>query len=242
MKKIFALLLTLALTLTLVGCKEAKGEGVKDHAQFVEVEDKEENVSIEAYIQAKTYKNSWNNVSLYLQDKEGGYYVYRMPVTEAQYDELKIGQKIKITGTKAVWGGMHEFAEGTAKYELERGEYIAKAKDVTKTWSNLDEMIKSQGMLVKFTGAKVVATKVDGADKPFAYKWNGSGQKGDDLYFNLQIGEVTYQFLVETDLCNAETDVYKAGEALKLGDTVTVEGFLFWYEGKPNMHVTKISK
>lgn len=242
MKKIFALLLTLALTLTLVGCKEAKGEGVKDHAQFVEVEDKEENVSIEAYIQAKTYKNTYGNVNLYLQDKEGGYYVYRMPVTDEQYDELKIGQKIKITGTKAVWDGMHEFAEGTAKYELERGEYIAKAKDITKTWSNLEEMIKSQGMFVKFTGAEVVVTETPNGNVAFAYRWNNSGQKGDDLYFNLKIGEVTYQFLVETDLCNSETDVYKAGEALKLGDKVTVEGFLFWYANKPNMHVTKITK
>ena len=102
-------------------------------------------------------------------------------------------------------------------------------------------MIKSQGMLVKFTGAEVVATETPNGNVAFAYKWNNSGQKGDDLYFNLKIGEVTYQFLVETDLCNAETDVYKAGEALKIGDTVTVEGFLYWYEG-PNMHVTKITK
>lgn len=240
MKKIFALLLTLALTLTLVGCKETKGEGVAAHAEYISAEDQTE-LAIEAYIQAKTYKNEWHSVNLYLQDKEGGYYVYRMSVTDEQYDELVIGQKVKITGVKGSYSGMQEIAEGSAKYELERGTYIAKAKDLTKSWSNKEELNKSQGMFVKFTGAKVVATETANGNVASAYKWNGSGQKGDDLYFNLQIGEVTYQFVVETDLCNADTDVYKAGEGLQIGDEVTVEGFLYWYEG-PNMHVTKITK
>ena len=78
MKKIFALLLTLALTLTLVGCKEAKGEGVFDHAQYIAAEDSTENMSIEAYIQAKTYmKDGTVNLSERFLDENNSDVVIR---------------------------------------------------------------------------------------------------------------------------------------------------------------------
>jgi hypothetical protein len=45
---------------------------------------------------------------------------------------------------------------------------------------------------------------------------------------------------VEYYLCNEETEVYKAVENLKVGDTVDLEGFLYWYEG-PNPHITSVT-
>ena len=78
----------------------------------------------------------------------------------------------------------------------------------------------------------------DGA--AFLYKWDGSGTQGDDLYFKVSVGGQTYTFTVESYLCDKNTDVYKAVEALKVGDVIDMEGFLYWYEGV-NPHITAVT-
>ena len=53
------------------------------------------------------------------------------------------------------------------------------------------------------------------------------------MYFNVTVGdsEEVYSFLVESYLCGSDTEVYKAVEALEVGQTIDCEGFLYWYEG-----------
>ncbi|MBO4931996.1 MAG: hypothetical protein J6I42_07410, partial [Clostridia bacterium] len=60
-----------------------------------------------------------------------------------------------------------------------------------------------------------------------------------DLYFNASINGATYTFVVEYYLCNETTDVYKAVQGLNVGDTIDLEGFLYWYEGA-QPHVTSV--
>ena len=69
---------------------------------------------------------------------------------------------------------------------------------------------------------------------------SGSGTEGDDLYFNASVGGQTYTFTVESYLCGSDTEVYKAVQALEVGQTVDMEGFLYWYEGA-NPHITKVT-
>jgi hypothetical protein len=85
-----------------------------------------------------------------------------------------------------------------------------------------------------------VVKDAEGNDVAWLYKWNGSGEEGDDLYFNVTLGETTYSFLVESYLCDKDSDVYKAVKALTVGAKVNVEGFLYWYNA-PQMHVTKVT-
>ena len=80
----------------------------------------------------------------------------------------------------------------------------------------------------------------NGKEVAFLYNWDGSGEPGSDLYFNVSINGVKYQFTVESYLCGKDTDVYKAVEALQIGQTVDMEGFLYWYNG-PNPHITKVT-
>ena len=80
----------------------------------------------------------------------------------------------------------------------------------------------------------------DGNEAAFLYNWDGSGEQGNDLYFNVSIDGVTYNFCVESYLTGADTDVYKAVEALKIGDKIDVVGFLYWYDGI-NPHVTAVT-
>ena len=131
-----------------------------------------------------------------------------------------------------------EVAEG-ATFEILEGNYIAPVEDVTSLLGS-DDLIKHQNKFVAFKGMTVEASKdADGNDAAFLYNWDGSGQEGDDLYFNVSLNGNTYTFTVESYLCDSSTDVYKAVQGLNIGDKIDMEGFLYWYEGV-NPHITSV--
>lgn len=217
-----------------------KGEGVMTYAEYLEA-DVDAEVTIEAYIQAVAYNAEYGNACLYLADADGAYYVYRMNVTEEEAASLVKGAKLKVTGSKTEWAGEVEIAEGTAKFELEDGYYVAEAKDVTELLGT-DELINDMNKAVLAKGLTVAVKGQDeeGNDLAFFYSWDNSGEEGADLYFDAVLGENTYTFTVETDECAADSDVYAAVKALKVGDVIDVEGFLYWYEGA-QIHVTAVN-
>ena len=244
MKKLTALLLTLTFVFACVGCgkdsKEdinAKSEGVMTYAEY-EAAALDSEVVIEAYVQAK---QSWwdNTATVYAQDGEGAYFIYGMACTEEDYAKLTTGTKIKVTGYKAEWSGEVEIVDAT--FEIVDGNYVAKAEDVTALLGT-DELINKQNMFVAFKGMTVEAAgqDADGNDVAYLYKWDGSGQDGDDLYFNVSYNGQTYTFTVESYLCDNTTDVYAAVKGLNIGDTIDMEGFLYWYEGV-NPHITSVT-
>ncbi len=241
MKKILSLLMTLTVALSCVGCgsagnSDAKSEGVMTYAEYAAAE-LETEVVIEAYVQAK---QSWwdNKATVYAQDKDGAYFLYEMACSEADYEKLTTGTKIKVTGYKAEWSGEVEITEAT--FEIEDGNYVATAEDVTSLLGK-DDLINHQNKFVAFKGMTVEAAGQDagGNDVAYLYKWDGSGQDGDDLYFNVSLNGETYTFTVESYLCDNTTDVYAAVKNLNIGDTVDMEGFLYWYEGV-NPHITSV--
>ncbi|MGN0376304.1 MAG: hypothetical protein ACI4ED_01590 [Suilimivivens sp.] len=247
MKKFTALLLTLAMVLGLAGCGSAsessadaadvKSEGVMTYDEYVAA-DLDSEVVVETYVQAK---QSWwdNTATVYTQDKDGGYFLYNMACSEEDYEKLTKGTKIKVTGYKSEWSGEVEIIDAT--FEIEDGSYIAEAEDVSSLLGT-DELINHQNKLVAFKGMTVEAAgqDADGNDVAFLYSWDGSGQDGDDLYFNVSLDGNTYTFTVESYLCDNTTDVYNAVEALNVGDKIDLEGFLYWYEGV-NPHITSVT-
>ncbi len=248
MKKLLALLLTMSLTL--VPCSlvmaeseeaaqtEAKSEGVMTYEEYVAAELDTE-VVIEAYVQAK---QSWweDKATVYAQDEDGAYFLYNMACSEEDYEKLVPGAKIKVTGFKGEWSGEVEIMD--AAFELEEGEYIAPVTDVTELLGK-EELIDHQNKFVSFKGMTVEAAGQDeeGNDVAFLYNWDGSGQDGDDLYFNVSLNGETYTFTVESYLCDNTTDVYKAVKELEIGDKIDMEGFLYWYEGV-NPHITSVTE
>ncbi|MBR6427483.1 MAG: hypothetical protein IKS28_06630 [Clostridia bacterium] len=266
MKKIIAVLLVAVLAIAAVACTtktpedskpastsnvpgtteaaptttEQPGEEVTvlSHSEFYALEDGTENVTIEAYIQAKAYSSQYGNVALFLADDDGGYYVYRMPCTDEDDAKLVIGQKVRITGTKTSWSGLTEFAEKTAKYEILEGTKVYDAVDIT----NETELEKYMAMKVCVKDAEIVASTIDGDETEYAflYQWNGAGEEGDDIYFDVKIGENTYTFVVETDLADKDSAAYKAIQGIKIGDKLDLEGFLYWYKGA-QLQVTSVT-
>ena len=236
MKKLTALFLSLVLALSAVACggekADVKSEGVMTHAEYMAAAI-ESAVVIEAYVQAK---QSWwdNTATVYLQDKDGAYFVYGMACTEEEYAKIPTGTKIKVTGYKAEWSGEVEIIDAT--FEIMEGNYVAKAADVTSLLGT-EELAKHQNEFVAFKGLTVEAANDNG--DAFLYNWDGSGQDGNDLYFNVSYNGQTYSFTVESYLCDNTTDVYAAVKNLKVGDVIDCEGFLYWYEGA-NPHITNV--
>lgn len=249
MKKFLSAMMVLALAIAMV-CSasfaladeaavepDVKSEGVMTYAEYVAAELDTE-VVIETYVQAK---QSWweDKATVYTQDKDGAYFIYNMACSAEDYEKLVPGAKIKVTGFKSEWSGEVEIVDAT--FELEEGSYIAPALDVTELLGT-DELIAHQNEFVSFKGLTVAAAGQDdnGNDVAFLYGWDGSGQDGDDLYFNVTLGDATYTFTVESYLCDNTTEVYNAVKALNIGDVIDLEGFLYWYEGV-NPHITAVT-
>ena len=249
MKKTFAMVLALVLTFSLVACGQpaqteedvnSKSEGVMSYADFVAA-DVDSEVTVETYVQAK---QAWwtdsetgkEQATFYTQDSEGGYFLYNMGCTEEEYNKLVPGTKIRVHGFKAEWEGENEIVDAT--FEILDGNYKAEPVDVTELLGK-DELIAHQNQLVSIKGL-TVAPAAEGSDAAYLYKWDGSGSEGDDLYFSVTLGDNTYSFTVESYLCEANSDVYKAVKELKVGDKIDVEGFLYWYQGA-QPHVTAVS-
>ena len=215
---------------------DVKSEGVMTHEEYVAAELDTE-VVIETYVQAK---QSWweDKATVYTQDKDGAYFIYEMACSEEDYAKLTKGTKIKVKGFKAEWSGEVEIIDAT--FEIIEGNYVAEAMDVTDLLGS-EDLINHQNKFVSFKGMTVEASKdADGNDVAFLYNWDGSGQDGNDLYFNVSLNGNTYNFTVESYLCDNTTDVYAAVKALEIGDVIDMEGFLYWYEGV-NPHITSVT-
>ena len=268
MKKALTLLLALLLVLALVGCAgnepavtptpaptpapataapataapetaapvEPVAPAVMSYAEYVAAP-LDSQVVVETYVQAK---QSWwdNKATVYTQDENGAYFLYNMACAEEDYAKLIPGAKIRVTGYKSEWSGEVEITDGT--FELLEGSYIAPAVDMTALLGT-DELILHQNEFVAFKGMTVAPSKdADGNDVAFLYNWDGSGQDGNDLYFNVSLNGATYNFTVESYLCDNTTAVYNAVKNLKIGDVIDLEGFLYWYEGV-NPHITSVT-
>lgn len=217
--------------------EETKSEGVMTYEEYMAA-DLETEVVVETYVQAK---QSWweDKATVYTQDRDGAYFLYDMACSEEDYEKLTQGTKIKVTGYKSEWSGEVEIVDAT--FEIEEGEYIAPVLDVTELLGT-DELIDHQNQFVSFKGMTVEAAgqDADGNDVPFLYNYDGSGQDGDDLYFNVSLNGETYTFTVESYLCDNTTEVYAAVKDLQIGDKIDMEGFLYWYEGV-NPHITSVT-
>ena len=215
---------------------------VLTHEEYMAA-DLDSEVTIETYVQAK---QSWwedegqGKATVYGQSEDGAYFMYDMACSQEDYEKLVPGTKIQVTGYKSEWSGEVEIMDGT--FEIVDGdEFIATPLDVTEMLGT-DALLDHQNELVQFKGLTVEPANPDSGDTStaFLYNYDGSGSEGDDLYFNASYNGQTYTFVIESYLCDSSTEVYSAVKNLQVGQTIDMEGFLYWYEGV-NPHITSVT-
>ena len=237
MKKLLALMLVLAMAFSFTAFASADGE-VMSYAEYAAAE-LDTAVVVETYVQA--HQAWWDGkVTVYTQDEDGAYFLYNMACSEEDAEKLVPGAKIKVTGYKSEWAGEVEITDATFEFVDDTTFVVDKAEDVTDLLGK-DELIDHQNEFVAFNDLEVAAKQdADGNDVAFLYNWDGSGEPGSDLYFDVKAADGNvYTFTVESYLCGQDTDVYKAVEGLKVGDVIDLEGFLYWYNGA-NLQATKL--
>ena len=250
LKKLAMILLSVLLVFALAGCGDSKApaeEAPADEApaEFPEVMSYEEfmaadvdtPVTVETYVQAKQgwwEKDGKGVITLYTQNEDGAYFLYNAACSEEESEKLVPGTKLLVKVFKAEWSGEIEIIDAT--FEIIDGSFIAEPVDLTEKFGT-DEMADFLNQHVSFAGL-TVEDKGDG--QAFLYNYDGSGEKGDDLYFDVSLDGTTYTFVVESYLCGQDSDVYKAVEGLKVGDVIDVEGFLYWYEGT-QLHTVSVT-
>ena len=221
---------------------EAESAPVMSYDEYMAAE-VDDAVTIQAYVQAKqSYYAEQGTATVYLQDQDGGYFAYDMACTQEDYDAMTEGTKIQVSGFKAEWSGEIEIMDGQLDEIIADDTFVAEAFDATSLLGT-EELEEHQNEKVSFTGLTVAPSKdANGNEAAFLYNYDGSGTQGDDVYFNVTVGdsEEVYSFLVESYLCGSDTEVYKAVEALEVGQTIDCEGFLYWYEGV-NPHITSLT-
>ena len=207
-----------------------KRSGVLTYSDFVAASEGT-TVKVSGYIMDKQNGLAYGNTTLYLADKDGGYFIYRLPVTEAQYNSLEIGKHVEITGYKTSWKGQVEVAGNQAGAEgtfeiLNDYTFLASAKDMTSSFADEATLKAAINQKVSFKGLEVVSISLPKAE-------------GGDIYYDVKLTvdnkTTTYTFCVESDLRNKDTEVYKTVLGLKVGDKINVTGYMYVYE-KPQLH------
>ncbi len=203
----------------------AKSEGVMTYAEYVAAPLDSE-VVIEAYVQAN---QSWwdNKITVYAQDPDGAYFLYEMACSEEDAAKLVPGTKIKVTGVKAEWAGEVEIVD--SKFEIIDGMTYEADPLMAADQLTVDELILHQNELAYFEAMTVEAIE---------YK---NGEPGDDIYLTVSKNGTSYSFCVEVYLTGPDTGVYKTVGSLRVGDTVVIGAFIYWYNG-PNPHIVLIGK
>lgn len=211
---------------------EAPVSNVMSHADYVAAS-VDDPVIIEAYVMDT--QSWWNDkITIYAADKDGAYFIYEAACSKEDSDLLTPGKKIHVEGFKSEWSGEVEITDAKITFPEGADEFMPQPFDVTALIGT-DDLAKHQNERVVFKGITITAQD-DGA----AFKYKNAEEKTDDLYFKGTVDGKEVSFCVEFYLRGKDTDVYKAVEGLKVGDTVDVEGYLYWYNGA-NPHVIGVT-
>ena len=200
----------------------AKSEDAMDYAAFAAAE-AEEPVVIEAYVQAW---GDWgrSSLALYAQDAEGGYYVAELACPYGAEEELIPGRKIRVTGVKSQRGDGMEIVG--ASFTPLIGSCHFAPLDLSAPLEE-GQLIRYQNQKVVFKGMTVDAYDDSGA----AFAFEDAENRNGDLYFKASGGGRSWEFRVALAFGGREGEAYKAVQKLNVGDSVDLEGFLYWNDG-----------
>ena len=250
MKKFVSATVVAAMALSVFACSadtaetsvaETQAAVDYEYMSYAEYEAAELDTEVTVLCTVMATQSWWEDkITVYAQafDGDGAYFIYNMACSEEDSEGVYEGATILVTGYKSEWEGEVEITDATFEFTDLAQENPMAPVDLTADFGNDDALIANQNRNFTMTGLTVEASGDNG--EAFLYSWDGSGSQGDDLYFTVSNGETTMTFTVESYLTGADTDVYQTVEALNVGDTIDVAGFLYWYQGA-NPHITGVT-
>ncbi|MBR4164717.1 MAG: hypothetical protein IKR43_00565, partial [Lachnospiraceae bacterium] len=166
---------------------------------------------------SKTRGNSAN--CLYLQDEDGGYYVYQL-ADDPDTAGYKPGMEIRVTGTRSTYSGTYEITNASVEV-LKEGPVAYEALDVTELYQKAEslkdaDLTKRQAKLVTVKGVEV------------------TGQDTGSGYYKFKLGSLESYVRISGSVCPLTKDdqaKFIAGHAEHLGWIANVTGVLCVYDG-----------
>ncbi|MBQ7364019.1 MAG: hypothetical protein IJW46_00275, partial [Clostridia bacterium] len=168
---------------------------------------------------AKSKGNSSN--CLYVQDTDGGYYVYGMekdPVTDLN---IEIGMTVRVTGKKDNYNGTFELKNATVEVLNDGAKTDVVAKDLTDAFKaatdlKATELVGIQGMYVTLKGVTI-------------------GELGDNGYHYFTLGTLKTYVRISSSTCpltKAEQTAFTSAWESHNGWTADIAGVISVYDGK----------
>ena len=168
---------------------------------------------------AKSRGNSSN--CLYVQDTDGGYYVYGLekdPVTDLH---IELGMTVRVTGKKDNYNGTFELKNASVEILNEGAKTDVVAKDLTDAFKaatdlKAAELVGIQGMYVTLKGVTV-------------------GELGTNGYHYFTLGNLTTYVRISSSTCplaKAEQTAFTSAWESHFGWTADIAGVISVYDGK----------
>ena len=259
MKKLIALLLTLAMMLALVACVKPDnkpddgnkpGDGTTETPDTGDTDDGDTDgelsvMTYEEYVAAELQSEVL--VEVYVQAHQAWWFNSKVnhgviTVYAADHDggyflyEMECAEEDAaklVPGTKILVHGIK--AEWAGEIEIIEAtfEFVDDAPYIAEA-VNLTDLLGSE-ILISFQNQYALFEGLTVVSIEYQ-----NGAPGKDIYVKLSLNGIEYSFCVESYLTSPGSDLYKAVEELKAGDVIDVTGFVYWYEGV-NTHITGIT-
>ncbi len=168
-----------------------------------------------------TSKGNSNN-SLYVQDTDGGYYIYGLssdPVTDLN---LEVGMTVMVSGVKDIYNGTHEVKDATVEIvDSNKTEVIAlDYTDLFKNATSLKDeaLVKKQGALVTIKGVEITGISTS-----------------NNTYYMFKLGDKETYVRISSSSCPLTTDeqtTFVATYNENISNSATVTGIISVYDSK----------
>ena len=166
---------------------------------------------------SKTRGNSSN--CLYLQDNDGGYYVYNM-ADDPDTAGYKPGMTVRVTGSRSTYSGTYEIMNASVEV-LDNGPAELDVTDLTEVYTNAaslkdPELAGRQAKLVTVKGVEI------------------TGQDTASGYYKFKLGALESYVRISSSVCPLTKDEqakFVADHAEHLGWIANVTGVLCVYDG-----------
>ena len=163
-------------------------------------------------------KNGNSSNCLYFQDEVGGYYAYNLG-TDPLEQGIKVGMTVQVTGTKDIYSGTHEIANGVAVI-LDEGTSVPAPVDYTDAYINAADLkdasiTEKQALLVTLKNVEITGQDVAGG------------------YFKFKLGDKESYIRISSSVCPivTEKDAFIAGHTEHTGWLADATGVICVYDG-----------